>query len=181
MGSPEVNWELPPWSRSRVSAESLSEAPWWGSAPWCPTLPGPWYLQRGQLWSEMLQPLLGALPALQGSGDRSVGCTASEVTAARESAAGRAHYLPELRTCRASGSTSLVAASTATGQVKQEGAKLTLLVCRARNKDLRAWPVNQAECSLAMGLHRSIRAPVHFPGPKTAQTPQLQEWVRLDT
>lgn len=36
--------------------------------------------------------------------------------------------LPELRTCRAEGRTSLVVASTATGQVKQEGAELTLLV-----------------------------------------------------
>lgn len=37
-------------------------------------------------------------------------------------------YLPELCTCRAEGRTSLVVASTATGQVKQEGAELTLLV-----------------------------------------------------
>ena len=36
--------------------------------------------------------------------------------------------LPELCTCRAEGRTSLVVASTATGQVKQEGAELTLLV-----------------------------------------------------
>lgn len=36
--------------------------------------------------------------------------------------------LPELHTCRAPGKTSLVAASTATGQVKQDGAELTLLV-----------------------------------------------------
>lgn len=36
--------------------------------------------------------------------------------------------LPELRTCRAEGRTSLVVASTAMGQVKQEGAELTLLV-----------------------------------------------------
>lgn len=36
--------------------------------------------------------------------------------------------LPELRTCRTEGRTSLVVASTATGQVKQEGAELTLLV-----------------------------------------------------
>jgi hypothetical protein len=36
--------------------------------------------------------------------------------------------LPELCTCRAPGRTSLVVASTATGQVKQEGAELTLLV-----------------------------------------------------
>lgn len=36
--------------------------------------------------------------------------------------------IPELHTCRAPGKTSLVEASTATGQVKWDGAELALLV-----------------------------------------------------
>lgn len=56
------------------------------------------------------------------------GRVASEVRTGSWEATWDRPCLPELCTCRAEGRTSLVVASTATGQVKREGAELTLLV-----------------------------------------------------
>lgn len=60
--------------------------------------------------------------------DRSEVCLKDGQCSARCTQSHQGGPLPELCTCRASGRTSLVVASTATGQVKQEGAELTLLV-----------------------------------------------------